>query len=130
MKFRLILLLVGWRLRWLAWRNPAFRGKLAGKDLVMQWRTKAGSPARSFHFLPDRIIARGGLHPNPAVTLSFEDAPYAEQTLMEAGRNQMAFMAGMQQGKIKIDGDAAQLMWFMSLMKYIVPRAYFTRKKK
>ena len=122
MKFWLILLVLGWRLRWLAWRNAEFRGKLAGKDMVMQWRTKAGAPARSFHFLPNRIIPRAGLHPNPSVTLSFEDAHYAVKTLMEAGKNQMAFMAGMQEGKIKIEGDASQLMWFMTLMKYIAPK--------
>jgi hypothetical protein len=122
MKFRLILLFVGWRLRWLAWRNAEFRDKLAGKDLVMQWRTKAGAPSRSFHFLPDRVMARGGLHPSPAVTLSFEDAHYAVQMLMTARKNQMAFMTGMQQGKIRIEGDASQLMWFMGLLKYIVPK--------
>lgn len=122
MKFWLILLVLGWRLRWLAWRNAEFRGKLAGKDMVMQWRTKAGAPARSFHFLPDRIVARSGLHPNPTVTLSFEDAPYAVQTLMQAGKDQMVFMTGMQQGKIIIGGDASQLMWFMTLMRFIAPK--------
>ena len=122
MKFWLILLVLGWRLRWLAWRNAEFRAKLAGKDMVMQWRTNAGAPARWFHFRPDRIVARPGLHPSPTVTLGFEDAQYAVDTLMEAGKNQMVFMMGMQQGKIKISGDATQLMWFMTLMKYISPK--------
>ncbi|MDF1628536.1 MAG: hypothetical protein P1U78_01960 [Alcanivoracaceae bacterium] len=122
MKFWLILLILGWRMRWLAWRNEEFRGKLAGKDMVMQWRTRVGPPARSFHFLPDRIIPRHGLHPAPTVTLSFEDASYAVDTLMQASKNQMAFMQGMQEGKIKIEGDASQLMWFMTLMKYLAPK--------
>ncbi|MCC1496067.1 hypothetical protein [Alcanivorax sp. 1008] len=122
MKFWLILLILGWRMRWLAWRNEEFRSKLAGKDMVMQWRTRVGPPARSFHFLPDRIIPRHGLHPTPTVTLSFEDASYAVDTLMQAGKNQMVFMQGMQEGKIKIEGDASQLMWFMTLMKYLAPK--------
>ena len=122
MKFWLILLILGWRMRWLAWRNEEFRSKLASKDMVMQWRTKVGPPARSYHFLPNRIIPRAGLHPKPTVTLSFEDASYAVNTLMQASKNQVVFMQGMQEGKIKIEGDASQLMWFMTLMKYLAPK--------
>lgn len=122
MRFWLILLLLGWRLRWLAWRNAEFREKLTGKDMVMQWRTKVGTPARSFHFLPNRIIARGGLHSKPTVTLSFDSADYAVATLIEAGKNQMVFMQGMQEGRIRIEGDASQLMWFMTLLKYVMPK--------
>jgi|SRR5690554_3259048 len=122
MKFWLILLVLGWRMRWLAWRNPEFRAKLANKDMVMQWRTKAGTPARSFHFLPNKVVPRSGLHPKANVTLSFDSATYAVETLMQASKNQMVFMQGMQEGKIKIEGDASQLMWFMSLMKYLAPK--------
>lgn len=122
MKFWLILLVLGWRMRWLAWRSDEFRAKLNGKDMVMQWRTKAGTPARWFHFLPNKVVARSGLHPNASVTLSFDSAAYAVETLMQASKNQMVFMQGMQENKIKIEGDASQLMWFMSLMKYLAPK--------
>jgi len=30
-------------------------------------------------------------------------------------------MEGMQAGDIKIEGDPGQLMWFMTLMKFIMP---------
>lgn len=126
MKFRLLLFILAWRMRWLAWRNPEFRDKIAKKDLVMQWRTHAGSPARWFHFNQGRVHSAGGLHDNPKVTLSFESSDYAYRTILASGRNQMIFMEGMQKGHIKIHGDASQLMWFMTLMKYITP----TKKKK
>lgn len=122
MKFWLVLLILGWRLRWLCWRNEAFRAQLKDRNVIMQWRTEQGSPARWFHFMPDKVIARGGIHENPTVSLSFEGAAYAFETLKVAGKNQMVFMEGMNQGKIKIDGDAGQLMWFMTLMKYIAPK--------
>lgn len=122
MKFWLMMLVLGWRLRWLAWRNPEFRKQLVNRDVVMQWRTHVGAPARWFHFLPGRVIARGGLHDKPSVTLDFEDADYAARTLIASGKSQMVFMTGMQQGKIRITGDPGHLMWFMTLMKYILPR--------
>lgn len=120
--FWFILLVLGWRLRWLARRNPEFREKLQGKDMVMQWRTRAGGPARWFHFLPDRVVARPGIHENPKVSLSFKDSAYAVATLRESSKNQMVFMQGMQAGDIRIDGDPSQLMWFMTLMKHIAPK--------
>lgn len=126
MKFWLLLLILAWRMRWLAWRNPEFRDKIAGKDMVMQWRTHGGRPARWFHFNRGRVASGGGLYPNPKVTLNFESAGYAFDTLLQAGKNQMVFMEGMQKGRIKINGDASQLMWFMTLMKYIAP----PKKKK
>ena len=52
MKFALVLLILGWRLRWLAWRDAGFRKQLENRDVVMQWRTFNGKPARSFHFTP------------------------------------------------------------------------------
>ena len=42
MKFSLVLLVLGWRLRWLASRNPGFQKQLENRNVVMQWRTFAG----------------------------------------------------------------------------------------
>ena len=105
MKFALVLLVLGWRLRWLAWRDAGFRKQLENRDVVMQWRTFNGKPARSFHFTPGKVVSKGGLHGQPTVTLNFKDANYAFRTLQVAGKNQMAFMEGMQAGDIKIEGD-------------------------
>ena len=122
MRFWLVMLLLGWRMRWLAWRNPDFRRKLEGRDMVMQWCTMKGAPARWYHFLHGKVISRPGMHQNPSVSVRFESAPYAFETLRQAGRNKMVFMEGMGKGRIRIDGDPGELMWFMSLMKYIAPR--------
>ena len=46
MKFWLMLLILGWRLRWLAWRDKDFQQAIADKEMVMQWRTQAGNPSR------------------------------------------------------------------------------------
>ena len=120
MKFWLVMLILGWRMRWLAWRNPEFRKQIEKKG--MQWKTMSGKPARWFHFNNGRVIARGGIHEKPNVGLSFESADYAFQTLLESGKNQMVFMEGMQTGRIRIEGDPSQLMWFMGLMKFIAPK--------
>ena len=84
MKFALVLLVLGWRLRWLAWRNAGFRKQLENRNVIMQWRTFKGKPARSFHFTPGKVVSSGGLHDKPTVTLNFKDASYAFRTLQVA----------------------------------------------
>lgn len=121
MKFRLLLLVLGWRLAWLARRHEGFRGQLQNRDVRMQWRTFDGAVARCYHFQPGRVASRHGLDPSPSVTLNFKDADYAFRTLRAAGKNQMAFMEGMQAGDIKVEGDPGHLMWFMTLMTFIMP---------
>lgn len=121
MRFALVLLLLGWRLRWLARRHSGFQKQLENRNVVMQWRTFDGKPARWFHFTPGQVVAKKGLHDQPSVSIQFTDASYAFKTLLESGKNQMAFMEGMQAGEIKIEGDPGQLMWFMTLMKFIMP---------
>lgn len=123
MKFRLILLVLSWRLAWLARRHSGFRKQLEHRDVVMQWRTFDGKVARWYHFRPERVTSRVGLHPTPSVTLNFKDAGYAFRTLKASGKNQMAFMEGMQAGDIKVEGDPGHLMWFMTLMKFIAGKA-------
>lgn len=124
--FWFILLVLGWRMKWVARRDPEFRKQFENKDMVMQWRTMSGSPARWYHFDHGRIHTGGGLHEKPKVGLNFKDSAYAVATLKESGKNQMVFMEGMQKGDIKIQGDPSQLMWFMGLMKFIMPK----KKKK
>lgn len=121
MKFRILLFILAWRMRWLAWRNPRFREQIERKDMIMQWRTRQGKPARWFHFRYGRVHSASGLHDQSRVTLNFESAEYAFNVLLASGKSQMVFMEGMQEGRIKINGDASQLMWFMTLMKYITP---------
>lgn len=122
MGLRLLMWVLALRLRWLGKNNEDFRKKLELRQVVMQWRTFDGSPARWYHFQGSGVSSASGLHGKASVTLNFKDAAYAFATLKAAGKNQMIFMEGMQKGDIRIEGDAAQLMWFMSLMKHIMPQ--------
>jgi hypothetical protein len=121
MGFRIVMFILAWRLRWLGKHNEGFRKQLQKRQVVMQWRTFDGNPARWFHFQESGVVSSSGLHGQGTITLNFRDAAYAFTTLRISGKNQMVFMEGMQKGDIKIEGDAGQLMWFMSLMKYIMP---------
>lgn len=124
--FRVVLWMLGLRLRWLGNHNERFREKLKGQDFVMQFRTFDASAARAFHFNDGRVQPLPGLVDKPAVVLSFLDGKYAINTLMAAGKDQSVMMKGMQEQKVKIEGDFAKLMVFMQVAKYLPPQ----KKKK
>lgn len=126
MRFWILLLILGWRMRWLAKHDEKFREKLAGKDIVLQLRTASGKVARYYVIKDQQVAPHGGVHAKPSIALSFRDAKYAYETIMKAGKDQMVFMKGMGTKDIVVNGDPAEMMWFMSLMKFLPPK----KKKK
>lgn len=126
MRFWILLLILGWRMRWLAKNNENFRDKLQNKDIVLQLQTASGKVARHYIIRDQRVVPVGGLHDKPTINLSFRDALYAYETIMKAGKDPMVFMKGMGSKDIVVSGDPADMMWFMSLMKFLPPK----KKKK
>ena len=126
MRFWILLLILGWRMRWLAKHNEQFREKLENKDIVLQMRPASGKVAR-YYIVKDQAVApHGGLHDKPSIALTFRDALYAYETIMKAGKDPMVFMKGMGSKDIVVNGEPAEMMWFMSLMKFLPPK----KKKK
>jgi len=124
--FRIVLWGLGLRLRWLGNHNEKFREKLKGQQFSMQFRTFDNAAARAFRFNDGAVESVAGMIEKPSITLSFLDSHYALNTLMAAGKDQTAMMKGMQEQKVKIEGDYGKLMLFMQVAKYLPPQ----KKKK
>jgi len=122
MKFWLLLLVLGWRMRWLANNNDAFRDKLENKDIVLQFRTENGKVARYYIIRDCQVKPCGGLHAKPNMCMSFRDADYAYSTIMNVRNDKMAFMKGMGTKDITVTGEAQEMMWFMSLIRFLPPK--------
>ena len=104
--------------------NPDFRKKLADKDLVFQLSSDDGV-ARHYIVKNERVKARSGVVESPAFSINFSSAEKGAKALT-AKNAQLAFMQGIQDGDIVIQGNPVLVMWFQSLIKYLVP----WRKKK
>lgn len=121
MKFRFLLWAMGLMMARASRSNPAFEQQLAGKDLVFQLQTADGSVARHFTVKNQRVSSRRGTVAEPAFAIVFKDAAYGFATL-QAKNKQLAFMQGIQDKHIQIQGNTGLVMWFQGLMKYLVPR--------
>ena len=77
--------------------------------------------ARHFVVKNPRVTSKRGTASEPAFSLGFKDAAYGFAT-MTAKNKQLAFMQGIQNKDIQIQGNPALVMWFQGLMKYLKPR--------
>lgn len=101
--------------------NAEFQQQLGDKDLTFQLHTLDGKVARHFTVKDQRITSSSGPATEPAFSLGFRDAAYGFET-MTAKNKQLAFMQGIQDKHIQIQGNPALVMWFQGLTKYLKPK--------
>ena len=120
MKFRLLLWLLGRLLARASRSNAAFRAQLQDRELVFQLQTRDGRIARHYRVENQRIHSAAGSVPHPAFSIAFRDAAYGFATLTAANR-QLAFMQGIQNKDIQIQGNPALAIWFQGLVQQLRP---------
>lgn len=128
MKFRFLLWMLGRLMAKASRDNPAFRQQLEGRDLVFQLHTLDGKVARHFIVDNQRITSKRGTASEPAFAVGFKDGAYGYATLT-AQNKQLAFMQGIQNKDIQIQGNPALVIWFQGLTKYLRPRKRKADKK-
>ncbi|MBA1275026.1 helicase [Stutzerimonas azotifigens] len=121
MKFRFLLWMLGRLMAKASRTNPDFQQQLAGKDLTFQLHSLDGKVARHFVVKDQRISSSSGSIAEPAFAIGFKDSAYGYATLT-AKNKQLAFMQGIQNKDIQIQGNPALVVWFQSLTKYLKPR--------
>lgn len=121
MKLRFLLWALGRMMAKASRSNNAFQQQLAGKELTFMLHTLDGKVARHFVVANNRVESRAGVAQDPAFSIGFKDAAFGFATL-QAKNKQLAFMQGIQDKNIQIQGDTKLVMWFQGLMKYLTPK--------
>jgi hypothetical protein len=121
MKFRFLLWMLGRLMAKASRDNPAFQQQLVDRDMQFQLHTLDGKVARHFIVKDQRISSKRGPASQPAFSLGFKDAAYGFAT-MSAKNKQLAFMQGIQNKDIQIQGNPALVIWFQGLTKYLMPK--------
>jgi hypothetical protein len=129
MKFRFLLWMLGRLMAKSSRNNPALQEQLVGKDMVFQLHTLDGKVARHFIVKDQRITSKRGPSESPAFALGFKDSDYGYAT-MTAKNKQLAFMQGIQNKDIQIQGNPALVIWFQGLTKHLMPKKKKAEDKK
>lgn len=125
MKFRMLLWALGLMMKKASKNNPDFQKQLVGKDFSFLLQTLDGKLARHYIVKDGRVRSKSGSVADPAFSISFKDADTGMYIMTAKDKN--AFMKGIQEKNIKIDGDLSLVMWFQGIVKYVKPRS---KKKK
>lgn len=128
MKFRFLLWMLGRLMAKASRDNPAFQQQLVDRDMQFQLHTLDGKVTRHFIVKDQRISSKRGPASQPAFALGFKDAAYGFAT-MNAKNKQLAFMQGIQNKDIQIQGNPALVIWFQGLTKYLVPKKKSSEKQ-
>lgn len=118
MKFRFVLWMLGRMLRKASQQNPAMQAALKDKALEFTLQTFDGSVARSFSVDNQRISSSGGRIEQPLFVMSFRDAAYGYR-VMTGKKKQQAFMQGIQDKDIRVEGNLAEVIWFQGILKHL-----------
>lgn len=117
--FDLLLAGIGLRMMQLARTNKAFQALLADRNFVMQIESRDGI-ARNFTIAHGQVTMASGHAAKADFTLRFRDGNQAIKILTQG--KPAAFMVGMQDGSVQMEGDFSLLMWFNQASKMIVPK--------
>jgi 3-hydroxyisobutyrate dehydrogenase len=115
MKFRFLLWLLAKKLISAGRKNTAFKKEVSKRDLIFQLKTMDNKHSRYF------IVNRGNLvtgtekpDSKPDFSISFRDPDYGFSVLTSREKN--AFVTGVLEENIIIEGDFPLIIWFQNLI--------------
>lgn len=126
MRFKILLWLLGFVMEQASKNNARFQRKIKTQKFTLQIGCADGY-ARHFVIQDQKVMSYPGkasepiyLGPGhePAFTITFDSAATGFKTL-SAKDKQLAMISGLQDKRIKIDGNPLYLMWFQSLGKLL-----------
>jgi hypothetical protein len=111
MKFSMLLYGLKVLLKRTARKFESFKNKLKEKDYTMVIKTADGKRGRYFTFKNGTIISGSGDLPGADISLVWRDAATGFRIMI--GGNNNVFMAALQDGSLKLVGDANMALAFM-----------------
>ncbi|MCP4138546.1 MAG: SCP2 sterol-binding domain-containing protein [bacterium] len=118
MKFSFLLYMLNKKLKGTAKKNESFKERLKEKDFTLLIKTEDGKRARYYTFNNGELISKSTDFPGASVSLIWADSATGFKT-MSSGSNK-ATMQALQDGKLKIEGDAQLALWFTETVKQMM----------
>ena len=121
MVFRVLLWSMGILYKRAARKNEKMKAHLGGAKKTIQFTTKGNPVSRFFRFSDESVFSQKGESSDADMTIRFESAETGFQVMwsMARGKDKNAFMRGIQEKTIEVEGDVMQLMWFQKSVRYL-----------
>ena len=92
-------------------RSEIMRERLPQHDLVAQVKLRDESQGRYFIFKSGKVRSKRGIHPNPDVTMAFEN-PALARRILRPKRDQLEFLSAAKTFQLEVSGRDALVTWF------------------
>jgi len=114
MKLKILLYLLAKMLVRASKKNDLVKKMTAGKNVVFQIRTENGKTARHFILNQGEFQTAPTTHNAPDFSIIFADDKFGFSVL--TSKDKKAFLNGILEKKIKIEGDFSLIIWFQNLI--------------
>jgi hypothetical protein len=101
-------------------KNPACAKYVEGKELSFQIRTQGGI-GRHFSISRGAVSSVSALTNRPEFTMTFKDAAIGF-AILSAKDGKEAFLNGLHDKDLVLNGDFVEVMWFQGLTEYLQPK--------
>ena len=114
MKFIALLWAISLKMFYKSRKKATIREHIGDKHIVFQLQTHSGWICRNFTVANHNISSAWGHHESADIVISFIDAKYGFEVLTSEAKR-LAFMQGVQDKKISIEGDLSLFIWYVEL---------------
>lgn len=114
MKFKLLLFILGQKLKAAAKKNPAFKQFIKGKKVKVVMKTADNRQGRAFIVGNGKIVSSTRDLSNADAAMVWSDGDTAFK-VMSSGDDE-AFVAAMTEKKLQSEGDYKEFIWFLTAL--------------
>lgn len=127
LRFKFLLWMLSKLLQRTIRKQPDAARHAAGKEVSFQIRTASGV-GRHYRIQDGRVTSSAGLTSAANFTLTFATAA-AGFRILSAKDAKGAFLQGLHDGELLINGDFVKVMWFQRLTDFLQPQAARTERR-
>ena len=120
MKFKLLLFILGQKMKRAAKKNDTFRNFIKGKNLKIVMKTADGSQGKAFIIQEGRVRTNAGDLNNADAALVWCDGNTAFNVLSSG--DDEAIIAAMTEKKLQSEGSYREFMWFLTALSKLAPQ--------
>jgi len=117
MRFRLLLFLLAKLMKRANQKNDPFKKTAASQNVTFEMRTRDGKTARHFRFHQGDFQTQPTRHDAPDFSIVFADSRYGFSVLKS--KDKQAFINGILDKKIVIEGEFTLVIWFQNLISLL-----------
>ena len=105
-------------IRMAAGKYPAYREKIGEMEVIAQFKLRDNSQGRIITFAGGKVSSKTGIHADPDVVISFEDAATAVR-LFKPGRSMLDFISAAKAFQVETMGSDEQVVRVTEIMNML-----------